>query len=295
MALPSLEEARTAGLRDIKSGGWKYLQLLEQESVNKPRDVVLIGKQLLENNWISSSNRWRLLERVTIAALELDDKQTAADCIKELTAKFTRNSNRVRILRGMFYETKDEIKKAQDEYDFVLNPNNDSNHMMAQKRRIALLLSNRQIIDAIRALCAYLATYGSDRDGWKQLTILYCDTHCYELAKFCIEEMITMSHDNYVLFQFYAEMLYNIGGQQNVTNAFKYFSQSLLLSSDQNTRSLWGILMCIRALKDNNDLSTNDKELIRNCRVKIMKNYVDSKSQLMDTVKDVLITFGATA
>eukprot|EP01083_Nonionella_stella_P294057 999856_1 len=104
MALPSLEEARTAGLRDIKSGGWKYLQLLEQESVNKPRDVVLIGKQLLENNWISSSNRWRLLERVTIAALELDDKQTAADCIKELTAKFTRNSNRVRILRGMFYE-----------------------------------------------------------------------------------------------------------------------------------------------------------------------------------------------
>merc|ERR1712154_154328 len=111
-------------------------------------------------------------------------------------------------------------------------------------------------------------------------------------AKFCIEELITINHDNYSLFQLYAETVYNIGGTENYRIALKYFSQALLLSSDKNTRSLWGILMSIRALKENkNNLSPSDKELIRNCREKIMKNYADSKSKLMDTVKDVLLSF----
>jgi len=292
MSLESVEEARDEAFNDIKKCGWKYLQLLEQESIDKPRDVVIIGKKLLENNWISSTNKWRLLERITICSLELDDKQTAADCIKELTSKFTKNSNRVRILRGMFYENKDDLKKAEVEYDFILDPKNDPNHMMAQKRKIALLISNKQIVESIKLLCQYLKLYGSDRDGWKQLIILYSDIHCYDLAKFCIEELITINYDNYLLFQLYAEMLYNIGGQKNYTNSLKYFSQSLLLSSDKNTRSLWGIIMCIRALKDNHDLSSNDKELIKNCRQKIIKNYANSKSKLVDTVKDVLLTFG---
>jgi len=294
MSLETYEEQRKKAFDDISNNGWSYLQFLEQQSIHRPRDVVVIGKKLLENNWISTGNKWRLLERVTICSLELDDKQTAADCIKELTVKFTKNSNRVRILRGMFYETKDEIKKAQDEYDFILDAKNDPNHMMAQKRKISLLISSRRTTEAIKGLCEYLKLYGSDRDAWKELTILYADIHCYDLAKFCIEELITINHDNYVLFQLYAEMLYNIGGQQNFTNSLKYFSQSLLLSSDKNTRSLWGILMSIRALKDSkSSLSPTDKELIRNCREKIMANYADSKSKLMDSVKNILLTFGA--
>merc|ERR1712228_526872 len=293
MSLSKYEESRSAALSDIKQNGWKYLQLLEQETIHKPRDVVSIGKKLLENNWISTGNKWRLLERVCVNSLELDDKQTAADCIKQLTAKFTKNSNRVRILRGMFYETKEEIKKAEAEYDFILDAKNDPNHMMAHKRKIALLIGNKQIIDAIKNLCSYLSLYGSDRDAWKQLLILYSDIHCYDLAKFCVEELITIQHDNYLLFQLYAEQLYNIGGQQNYTNALKYFAQSLLLSSDKNTRSLWGIIMCIRALKKSEDLSATDKEMIKNSREKIMKNYADSRSKLMETVKDVLLSFGA--
>eukprot|EP01083_Nonionella_stella_P113918 336318_1 len=289
MALVVLEDSRKEALSNPKSNGWRYLQFLEEQSVSKPRDVVVIGKQLLDNNWISQNNRWRLLERVAISALELGDKQTAAIYIKELTAKFTLDSNRVRVLRGMFYETKKELQKANDEYDFVLKK--DANHMMTLKRQIAMDESAKQPMEAIRRLCLYLKVYGSDRDAWKELTRLYLDMHAYEYAQFCIEELVTMNHDDYVLFQFYGETLYNIGGSRNYTTALKYFSQSLLLSCDKNTRSLWGVMMCIRAFKNSNDLSSDDVEMIKGCREKIMKNYVDSKSKLVQTVKDVLLTF----
>merc|ERR1712154_385450 len=142
---------------------------------------------------------------------------------------------------------------------------------------MGLLLGRKEIIEAIKLFCSYLSLYGSDRAAWKQLLTLYADIHCYDMAKFCIEELITMQTDNYLLFQMYAEQLYNIGGQANITNALKYFSQSLLLSSDKNTRSLFGVLMCIRALKKNSeDLSATDKEMIRNASQKIMKNSADS-------------------
>ena len=104
MSVSEFEERRNQALQDPRNYGWKYLQSLEEQSLHKPRDVVCIGRKLLDNNWISTNNKWRLLERLTICGLELDDKQLAADCIKELTAQFTKNSNRVRILRGMFYE-----------------------------------------------------------------------------------------------------------------------------------------------------------------------------------------------
>eukprot|EP00484_Ammonia_sp_Unknown_P011570 CAMPEP_0197056180 /NCGR_PEP_ID=MMETSP1384-20130603/80247_1 /TAXON_ID=29189 /ORGANISM="Ammonia sp." /LENGTH=295 /DNA_ID=CAMNT_0042490061 /DNA_START=31 /DNA_END=918 /DNA_ORIENTATION=+ len=293
MALSSLEEKRAEALDDARSCGWQYLQFLETESIHKPRDVITIGTKLLKNNWVSSNNKWRLLERITICALEMDDKQLAADCIKELMTKFTKSSNRVRILRGMFYESKGEIKKAMDEYNFILDPKNDANHMMAHKRKIALLVAGRQTVEAIKLLCEYLKLYGSDREAWKQLFLLYTEMHNYELAKFCLEELITMNHNDYTVFQLYAEQLYNLGGSTNYTNALKYFSQALLISSDKNTRSLWGVIMCIRALRESS-LSPSDKELIKNCTQKIMQNYADSKSALMDTVKNVLLTFNSS-
>jgi len=292
MSLNEFEECRAAAFADTKKNGWAYLQFLEQHSISRPRDVVSLGKKLLENKWISSGNKWRLLERVVICSLEQHDTTTARECIKKLSEKFTSDSNRVRVLMGMYYETKDEAQKAKEHYAFVLDAKNDPNHMMAQKRRIALFLGERRVNDAIRALCQYLKLYGSDREAWKQLLALYADCHCYDLARFCIEELITLNHSDYLLFELYAETLYNIGGTANYGDALKYFSQSLLLSSDRNTRSLWGIVMAIRALRGNNgkqSLSKQHEEMIKESTRKIMANYADSKSPLMDTVKNVLL------
>ena len=225
-----------------------------------------------------------------ICSLELHDTTTARECIKKLSEKFTSDSNRVRVLMGMYYETKDDSKKAKEHYAFILDPKNDPNHMMAQKRRIALFLGERRINDAIKALCVYLKMYGSDREAWKQLLALYADIHCYDLAKFCIEELITINHNDYLLYQLYAETLYNMGGDTHYGDALKYFSQSLLLSSDKNTRSLWGIMMTVRAMKGSKSgVSKQDQEMVSQCRQKILQNYADSKSKLMETVKNVLL------
>lgn len=291
-ALSEYEELRSSAFENMKRNGLKYLQFLESSSLNKPNDVLIIGNYLIENNIISTNNKWRLLERITISALELDDKKTAAICIKKLTEKFTKNSNRVRILRGMFYETKNEIKKANDEYNFILDTKNDPNHMMAHKRRIALQISSNNKIQAIKLLCEYLKLYGSDYEAWKELIILYGDIHNYELCKFSLEELITIQHNNYVLFQLYAEQLYNLGGKENLRLALKYFSQSLLLSSDKNTRSLYGIILTVNALKGSKGgISGNDKELIKISAQKLIKNYADSKSKLVNIVKNVLLDF----
>lgn len=290
MSLEAFEESRASALKDTRKSGWSYLQFLEQQSISRPRDVVSIGKKLLENDWISSGNRWRLLERVVICSLELRDTTTARECIKKLQEKFTLDSNRVRVLTGMYYETKDDIKKAKEQYAFILDPKNDPNHMMAQKRRIALFIGERRINDAIKALCFYLKMYGSDHEAWKQLLSLYEDIHCYDLAKFCIEELITLNHNDYLLYQLYAETLYNMGGDKHLLDALKYFSQSLLLSSDKNTRSLWGIIMTVRAMKSGKlAVGKQEEEMIAQCAEKIVQNYADSKSKLMDTVKNVLL------
>ena len=292
MALSEYEELRKLAFKDIKNNGLKYLQFLENESISSPRDVIIIGNYLLNNNLISSSSsfKWRLLERITICSLELDNKQNGADKIKELTSKFSKDSNRIRILRGMFYETKNEQKKAENEYNFILDSKNDPNHMMALKRKISIEISKNNIILSIKMLCDYLKLYGSDVEGWKELIILYGDIHNYDLCKFSIEELITINHNNYLLFQLYAEMLYNLGGQENYTMSLKYFSQSLLLSSNKNTRSLYGILLCIKSLSFNK-LSINDKELIKNSSQNIIKNYINSNSKLINIVKNVLLTF----
>jgi len=290
MSLESYEESREKAFKDTKKNGWSYLQFLEQQSISRPRDVVLLGKKLLENDWISSGNRWRLLERVVICSLEIHDTTTAKECIRKLQEKFTSESNRVRVLTGMYYETKDDLKKAQDQYAYILDPKNDPNHMMAQKRMIALYIGERRINDAIKALCVYLKMYGSDREAWKQLLTLYADIHCYDLAKFCIEELITLNHNDYLLYELYAETLYNMGGDNHLIDALKYFSQSLLLSSDKNTRSLWGVVMTIKAMQSRKGkVSKEEEEMITQCTQKIVQNYADSKSPLMDTVKNVLL------
>merc|ERR1712113_1149749 len=81
MSLESFEENRAKAFKDTKKNGWSYLQFLEQQSISRPRDVVSLGKKLLENDWISSGNRWRLLERVVICSLEIHDTTTARECI----------------------------------------------------------------------------------------------------------------------------------------------------------------------------------------------------------------------
>jgi len=204
-------------------------------------------------------------------------------------------------------ETDDQkIETPSQSYNRILTE--DGNHMLSMKRKIALLLTHKDHKNAIKALNEYLELYSNDKEAWKQLLNLYLTQHNYELAKFVCEEIILITGEDYLYLMMYAEILYNTGNQHNLTTALKYFSQCILLSSDLNLRCLFGILMCIRALNEinvsnsNNDNDDNDestltnissqnKELIKQSCQNIMKCYAKFKSPLIENVKNALLEF----
>ena len=61
----------------------------------------------------------------------------------------------------------------------------------------------------------------------------------YKRAAFCMEELLLCDPDNYLFHQHYAEMLYTMGGVENIDMARKYFAQSLKLNPN-NMRALYG-------------------------------------------------------
>lgn len=245
MSLAELSKERSQAFSNISKHGKKYLRFLETNNLHHPRDVLSIGTKLHKLNLIKSNDKWRMYERIVLSALELNEVPTAKEFLHILEEKFPQ-SNRVCVLLGMVCEQAEDYEQSKSLYSAVLQK--DGNHMSANKRMIAIEIAQRNDLAAIRLLCSYLQLYGSDFEGWKQLSMLYQYQHCYELSKFCLEECILMDHDSHLFYTQYADMLYNIGGKQNMIISLKYFSQSVVLSNDRNTRALFGILMvCVLA------------------------------------------------
>merc|ERR1719203_794675 len=64
---------------------------------------------------------------------------------------------------------------------------------------------------AIQFLNKYLSLYQNDNEAWKYLKNLYLRQLNYEQAKFCLEELILISPNDYLLQLQYAETLAAIG------------------------------------------------------------------------------------
>jgi len=303
MSLTVLEEKRQQAFANLEES-WDYLNFLEINNIHKPRDVVQLGMKLLKAKKTSETNKWRLMEKIAICSLELGQKDIASKMVKFLIDKFGQDSKRVKMLRAMELESDDQTDKAIKLYDSILAQ--DSNHMGAWKRSIGIMLTTKDHRSAIKSINEYLEFYPNDKEAWKLLLNLYLIQHNYEFAKFVCEELILINGDDYLYLMLYAEILYNIGNQNNLLIALKYFSQCILLSSNLNLRCLFGILMCLRALNEinvsnsNNDdnsqsnlnnISSLNKELIQQSCQKIMKCYTKFKSPLLENIKAVLLEF----
>jgi len=139
----------------------------------------------------------------------------------------------------------------------------DNNYHNALKRKIALLIAQRNEKAAIMKLNEYLSLYANDMYAWKELMNLYLKQHNYELAKFACEELLLLptqakdatgevssGGEDYLLHMLYAEICYNIGGINELHLAIKYFSQSIILGGDENVRALYGLVMSVRNWKE---------------------------------------------
>ena len=281
----SLELKRKLAFDNTKKYGLSYLKFLDEQNINKAHDIYSLGLMLLNGNYVTNNiDYYRLIERIVIASLELNKMDTCTKYVHILRNKFGKNSIRVRILLGMYHEKNGHFDEALKYYNNILSV--DPNNINAMKRKIAMSIDNNDYKLSIKQLNEYLSIYCNDKNAWKQLLSLYMKINNYEYAKFCCEELILLhGNNNYQIYNKYADILYNMGYNRF---ALKYYSQSLLISDDKNTRSLWGIIMSLKKIKYNDiKLDATQLNLMDKTRDKIMKNYADT--MFADEIKSLLL------
>ncbi|KAG5056168.1 hypothetical protein JHK85_008678 [Glycine max] len=225
-------------------GAWEYLCLVRKLKVRRSEKVL--------------KHEWTLYEQVAVAAMDCQCLDVAKDCTKVLQKRFP-ESKRVGRLEAMLLEAKGSWELAEKAYTSLLedNPLDQAIH----KRRVAMAKAQGKISVAIDWLNKYLETFMADHDAWRELAEIYISLQMYKQAAFCYEELI-LSQPTVPLYHLaYADVLYTLGGLENLQTAKKYYSSTIDLTGGKNTRALFGICLCTSAVTQlTKGKSKEDKE-----------------------------------
>eukprot|EP00004_Rigifila_ramosa_P022469 TRINITY_DN6134_c0_g1_i1.p1 TRINITY_DN6134_c0_g1~~TRINITY_DN6134_c0_g1_i1.p1 ORF type:complete len:192 (-),score=47.83 TRINITY_DN6134_c0_g1_i1:3-578(-) len=147
----------------------------------------------------------------------------------------------------MFIESFGKPADAEELYVRLLKK--DPSDVLSMKRRVALRKAQNDVPGAVKLLVEFLNDFMGDSDAWQELADLYLLINMPKQALFCLEEVMLSSPQNYLLHSQYAEILYTLGGTENLVVARKYFASSYELNpSSNNLRALFGICSCAQAL-----------------------------------------------
>ena len=120
-------------------------------------------------------------------------------------------------------------------------------HLLCITLQIAILRTQGKLVDTISALNAYLTNFSSDENAWGELASVYIQLGEIKQACFCYEELILISPLNSVYLMRYAELLYTLGGLDNIRNARACYAQAVENAGD-SLRALYGMVTCCTAL-----------------------------------------------
>lgn len=229
-------------------GAWEYLCLVRKLKVRRSDRVLKHGLSILNDPKKRSSlgpDEWTLYEQVAVAAMDCQSLVVAKDCIKVLQKKFP-ESKRVGRLEGMLLEAKGAWAEAEKAYSSLLEDN--PLDQVIHKRRVAMAKAQGNVSVAIEWLNKYLEIFMADHDAWRELAEIYVSLQMYKQAAFCYEELI-LSQPMVPLYHLaYADVLYTLGGLENLQNAKKYYASTIDLTGGKNTRALFGICLCSSAI-----------------------------------------------
>ncbi|XP_031128633.1 ER membrane protein complex subunit 2-like [Ipomoea triloba] len=245
------EEKLTRLENQVDNGGggaWDYLCLVRKLKLRRSDKVLKHGLSLLNDSKTRSglgAEEWTLYEQVAIAAMDCQCLDVAKDCIKVLQKKFP-GSKRVGRLEAMLLEAKGLWAEAGKAYSSLLEEN--PSDQVVYKRRVAMAKAQGDMLGAIEWLNKYLEIFMADHDAWRELAEVYTSLSMYKQAAFCYEELI-LSHPMVPLYHLaYADILYTLGGQENLQTAKKYYASTIDLTGGKNTRALFGICLCTSAI-----------------------------------------------
>eukprot|EP00039_Didymoeca_costata_P019734 m.338723 g.338723 ORF g.338723 m.338723 type:complete len:292 (+) comp18521_c0_seq1:74-949(+) len=245
--------------------------------------VVTLAKPLIDGySHRLGDEYWTICEQACMAAIDCGNTELEEKCYNILKTKFGEESIRVSILRGLGLEGKEEWKEATKLYGELLKK--DETNAMIMKRQVCVLLgmsasksdeaeAKKAHTEAIKQLNDYLQIYQCDFEAWMQLADLHLKSQNYPSALFCYEELMLSNPFNYVFHLRYAEILYTMGGVENLSLALKYYAKAAHLNSD-NARVLMGLLLTAEKLNTGKattmkantnapDLAKKAKELLR--------------------------------
>ncbi|KAE8010055.1 hypothetical protein FH972_006453 [Carpinus fangiana] len=216
-------------------GAWEYLCLVRKLKVRRSEKVLKHGLSILNDPKKRSSlgpDEWTLYDQVAVAAMDCQCLDVAKDCIKILHKKFP-ESKRVGRLEALLFEAKGSWEEAEKAYSSLLedNPLDQAIH----KRRVAMAKAQGNIFMA-------------DHDAWRELAEIYASLQMYKQAAFCYEELILSQPMVPHYHLAYADVLYTLGGLENVQTAKKYYASTIELTGGKNTRALFGICLCYAAI-----------------------------------------------
>ncbi|XP_052193662.1 uncharacterized protein LOC127802050 [Diospyros lotus] len=246
------EEARVQSLEDqVDNGGggaWEYLCLVRKLKLRRSDKVLKYGLSILNDSNKRSalgSEEWTLYEQVAIAALDCQCLDLAKDCIKVLRKKFP-ESKRIGRLEAMLLEAKGSWAEAEKAYSSLLEDNPFD--QVVHKRKAAMAKAQGNLSGAIECINKYLETFMADHDAWRELAEIYVSLQMFKQAAFCYEELILSQPTNPLYHLAYADVLYTLGGLENLQTAKKYYASAIDLTGGKNTRALYGICLCTFAI-----------------------------------------------
>lgn len=229
-------------------GAWEYLCLVRKLKVRRSEKVFKHGLSILNDPGKRSAlgpDEWTLYEQVAIAAMDCQRLDIAQNCTKVLLKKFP-ESKRVGKLEALLLEAKGLWEEAEKAYSSLLEDN--PLDQVIHKRRVAMAKARGNLSLAIEFLNKYLELFMADNDAWRELAEIYLSLQMYKQAAFCYEELI-LSQPTVPLYHLaYADVLYTIGGVENLIAARKYYAATIDLTGGRNTRALFGICLCASAI-----------------------------------------------
>ena len=227
------------------------------EPLRNSEEVTELGECLiLEHGNKLGDELWTIYEQVFLASIDCRKMDLATMCLRELKTQFPK-SIRVEKLNAMRLEAFEKYEEAEQIYDKILEA--EPANAVVRKRLVAILKAQNKVGEAIKELNEYLKKFMSDQEAWTELAELYISQQDHKKAKFCMEELILMNPHNHLFHQRYAEILYTLGGNENMEKARKYFAQALKLDND-NMRALFGFFLASAHLANSSKEVKTKKE-----------------------------------
>lgn len=234
------------------------LRQWRKENVRCSDKIVELGEYAIKHYSANlGREKWAVFEQVCVAALDLcPAKMKLVNlCIQQLSEQFP-SSLRVSMLEGLKFEYLRKWEEALEMYDGMVEY--EPTFPAPYKRKVAIFKAQNKPVDAVNELNRYLSTFSCDYESWIELADIYISQQNYNKAQFCLEELLLQYPHNHLYHQKYADILFTIGGKENLELSCKYYCKAIELNPN-NVRALFGIQLASSSLSTIGKLSSKSK------------------------------------